>query len=253
MSLIKHTLTLANERKDRPEVFYSLQGEGPETGRPSIFVRLSLCNLTCVWCDTPYTWNWDDKNLQHESEQRYRREDEQSLLSFDELTRLSLQHACSNFVITGGEPMVQFKRLEKWFAHVREARPGATFDIETNATIVPSDAFDAYITRYVCSPKLSNSKVAEEDRIVPKAMDYFAANERAVFKFVIGTEKDLEEVHALAESYGIKASRIFLMPLGTTDHETKLHHAWISELCLKHGYRFSPRLHLSLYGDGRGV
>ena len=148
---------------------------------------------------------------------------------------------------------MQWSSSEKWFAHIREARPEATFDIETNATIVPSDAFDAYIARYVCSPKLSNSKVAEEDRIVPKAMDFFAANERAVFKFVIGTEKDLEEVHALAKSYGIKASRIFLMPLGTTDYETKLHHAWISELCLKHGYRFSPRLHLSLYGDGRGV
>ena len=149
--------------------------------------------------------------------------------------------------------MVQFKRLEKWFAHVREALPSATFDIETNATIVPSDSFDAYVARYVCSPKLSNSEVAEEGRIVPKAMRYFSANERAVFKFVIGTEKDLLEVHALEENYGVAASRIFLMPLGTTDHETKLHHAWISELCLQYGYRFSPRLHLSLYGDGRGV
>ena len=138
--------------------------------------------------------------------------------------------------------MVQFKRLEKWFAHVREALPSATFDIETNATIVPSDSFDAYVARYVCSPKLSNSEVAEEDRIVPKAMRYFSANERAVFKFVIGTEKDLLEVHALEENYGVAASRIFLMPLGTTDHETKLHHAWISELAssmataLVHGF-----------------
>ena len=51
--------------------------------------------------------------------------------------------------------MVQFRL--KWFAHIRSATE-ATFDIETNATIVPSDAFDAYIARYVCSPKLSNQR-----------------------------------------------------------------------------------------------
>ena len=62
-------------------------------------------------------------------------------------------------------------------------------------------------------------------------MRYFAANERAVFKFVIGTEKDLDEVHALEKDYGIAASRIFLMPLGTTDHETKPSRLDL-ELCL---------------------
>ena len=103
-----------------PRSFTPFREKGRDWSTEHLCASL-LCNLTCVWCDTPYTWNWDDKSLQHESDQRYRREDEQSLLGFDELTRLSLEHACSNFVITGGEPMVQFKRLEKWFAHVREA------------------------------------------------------------------------------------------------------------------------------------
>ena len=38
------------------EIFYSIEGEGIEIGRPEIFVRLSGCNLRCEWCDTKYAW-----------------------------------------------------------------------------------------------------------------------------------------------------------------------------------------------------
>ena len=48
------------------EIFDSIQGEGPSTGTPSIFLRLSTCNLKCSWCDTKYTWDWQNYDIKKE-------------------------------------------------------------------------------------------------------------------------------------------------------------------------------------------
>ena len=56
--MVSKDLKLSRQPSGEPEIFHSLQGEGHSIGTPTVFLRLALCNLTCVWCDTKYTWDW---------------------------------------------------------------------------------------------------------------------------------------------------------------------------------------------------
>ena len=105
------SLILAVKQGGEPEIFYSIQGEGPHFGRPSVFLRLSGCNLSCRWCDTPYTWNWEEGENRHEQAQQYNKQAEQQSLQVESLSTQLNSFPCRHLVLTGGEPMLQQKRL----------------------------------------------------------------------------------------------------------------------------------------------
>jgi 7-carboxy-7-deazaguanine synthase len=217
------------------EIFYSLQGEGSLVGVPSVFVRASGCNLRCVWCDTPYT-SW-----QPEGEERTL----QSIVA--EVEPYPARHV----VVTGGEPMIAPEIVQ-----LTEMLGERHITIETAGTVWAPVRCDLMSI----SPKLANStpegqwaKQHDRLRIQPAVLKRLIAEYDYQLKFVIAKAEDLAEVEDLVASLGADRGKVILMPEGTDVTVLRERGAWLSELCKQSGLRFSPRLHVELYGNRRGT
>lgn len=242
-------LTLATDDTGGPEIFASLQGEGPSTGMPVAFVRLSRCNLACIWCDTAYTWHFEGDNRPHRDGVTFDRKANQVTLSPGETAARIAALGQNRLVITGGEPLLQAGALAEMLAHL----PDHTVEIETNGTVAPPARLDIRVDQYNVSPKLSHSGNPADLALLPERLDAWAAEPRAFLKFVVAAPADVEEVLALQRRYRFRPERVFLMAEGTDSATQRERQAWLSDLCLKHGFRMSDRLHIHLYGDTRGT
>lgn len=237
------------ERPAQPEIFASLQGEGPSAGQPCAFIRLSRCNLACVWCDTAYTWRFSGDNRPHRDGKAFDRGANQVTMSEKDAARRVAALGQNRLVVTGGEPLLQGAALARMIALL----PGMKIEIETNGTVAPHAALDAGVDQYNVSPKLAHSGNPAELALLPERLESWAADQRAWFKFVVAAPADIEQVDTLRETYAISPARIFLMPEGTDSATLREREAWIAPLCVERGYRMSDRLHIHLYGDERGT
>ncbi len=219
------------------ELFYSLQGEGALVGVPSVFIRTSGCNLRCSWCDTPYT-SWQPEGAE---------------LSLDRILDEVRAHPARHVVITGGEPMIApdiiplTERLRVLGLHIT---------IETAGTVFQPVACDLMSI----SPKLANSTpqgpwAAQHDRLRSQRQPLLELMARYPYqlKFVIQKPGDVEEVRGLLASIGGDCDHTILMPEGTDREALRERGAWLAEICKQEGFRFSPRLHVDLWGNQRGV
>jgi organic radical activating enzyme len=243
-------LVLATTTPGEPEIFASLQGEGPSQGKPCAFVRLSRCNLACVWCDTAYTWRFEGDNRPHRSGETYEREANQVTLNEQDVAARIAALGQPRLVVTGGEPLLQAPALARMLALLPE---GIAVEVETNGTVAPSPALDALVDQYNVSPKLAHSGNPAELALPPERLAHWAGEPRAAFKFVIAEPDDVAEVLALAERFAIPRERTWLMAEGTGSATLHARESWLAQLCLAHGLTLSNRLHIELYGDTRGT
>lgn len=243
------SLVLATQAAGEPEIFASLQGEGPSAGKPCTFIRLSRCNLACVWCDTAYTWHFIGDNRPHRDDAPYERTANQISLSEEDAAGRITALGQDRLVITGGEPLLQAPALSRMLERLNDMH----VEIETNGTVQPPPALDNQVHQYNVSPKLTHSGNPAELALLPERLSAWAGDERAWFKFVIARPEDIDEVIALQDAHAIPAHRIFLMPEGRDSETLRTRSTWIANSCVEHGFCFTDRLHIHLYGDTRGT
>ncbi len=233
-------LKLSRQPGGQPEIFHSLQGEGATIGVATVFLRLSLCNLSCSWCDTKYTWDWENYDYKKEV----------IALDTEQVREKILSYECPHLVVTGGEPLLQQTELAPLISELKQQ--GFYCEVETNGTIAPIPEMERDIDQWNVSPKRSTSGNRLERRLVPGTLETFSRISNAYFKFVVVEPQDIDEVCGLAEKYHIPPQRIILLPEGRDLEVLRNRHQWVSEACIQHGFRFSTRLHILLWGDERG-
>ena len=169
-----------------------------------------------------------------------------------------------HLIMTGGEPLLAWQRLYiELFEHPRmQDLKNVTF--ETNTTqFLKDDLFD-YLNNsdritvtWSCSPKLSVSGEPWDTAIKPKvASNYQSVDDSDLYlKFVVADRMDIEEAEQAVEEYraeGVECP-VYLMPLGGRSEEYNLNVQEVANICMEKGWRFTPRLHISLFGNAWGT
>ena len=221
----------------------TIQGEGPSAGQTATFIRLGGCNLSCAWCDTPYSWDWS----------RFEPTEELTHMSVDQIVRNRAISKAPLIVITGGEPLLQARRLPELIN--RLTGRGRAVEIETNGTRppIPRGLFRRDdLVFYNISPKLENSEQPLIRRRKPHILRQLARFNGARFKFVVQDEDDLAEIDQLVQTFRIPVNCVWVMPEGRSRAELDDRLGWLTTLAIERQYNVSDRLHVRLWGNVRG-
>ena len=231
------------------ECFLSIQGEGPETGTPTIFVRVFACNMKppCPWCDSMYAVKKTDDTSQ--------RVPVESVVN----TIKSLE--CLDVTFTGGEPLMykdQIYSIMKMLSLCDDYK----FHFETNGLAKPvlgwEEEFD--IT-YSVSPKFHALTLKENQHLKKECGTYIGMlrfwctflKKNMCLKFVYEGPETIEKIKLLRRMLmGLDSGiDIYLMPEGITFDQDKYKEC--ADMCVKYGFKMSSRLHNIIWGSKRGV
>lgn len=222
---------------DLHSMFYTIQGEGPFTGRASVFIRLAGCNLQCPWCDTEYT-----QNRKYESAVNI---GSKAIHLWRSLSEATGPRAKPLIVITGGEPFRQ--SLAELIAGLVGA--GCSVQVESNGVLQPDEATRQVMSYFkdqvfvIISPK--TSRVHE--------FWNFGAN---AFKYVLQAGEVAEDglpLKALGHKAHPQVARpdwakfrgpVYINPMDAKDEAENTENLQaVVQSCLRFGYTAGVQLH----------
>jgi len=239
------TLLLSDDK-----IFYTVEGEGEYVGQPSLFMRMSMCNLTCKGfasedaphgCDSYISWSIKNKFTFNDI-----------FLFMEDNNFIDKLKRGANWKLTGGEPLVQQKQLLKLVrAFIDKYEFDPIIDFETNATILPDQAWvDEFGATFTTSPKLTTNGDPEERTYKPDVLKWHVLNNSG-FKFVINSDKDIEEIWRkyVKDEHNINVpyNRIWFMPCCGSREEHIERAPAVVEYAKAMNVNFSPRLHLLVW------
>jgi organic radical activating enzyme len=235
------------------EVFYSIQGEGPTTGYPAVFVRLGGCNLMCGGEGTQHdqqlhngaTWRCDTIEVWMKS----RAKEFKDILLEDCIEAIKNG---ANLIITGGEPLMQQTNVTEFIKYVRSNyNKNCYVEIETNGTIAPTPEIAQLVSQWNCSPKLANSGMPNIKTYNTNAIEKLNRLNTA-FKFVLTTDMDWEEVKKFYLDI-LNPDKVWLMPSGSTQEELVKSKEAVAEIAKNNYIKFTNRLHIEIWNKKTGV
>lgn len=177
------------------EKFISINGEGPAAGALAAFIRFEGCNLRCAWCDTTYAFQSEQKEW----------------LTAKEIYTYIKESKVKYVTLTGGEPLLQ-EDIGELLELLDKDNELITY-IETNGSL-DITKFKKTYTRgaiyYIVDYKLPSSHMSER---MEKSNLHIVTKED-VYKFVVGSEEDLEEAYKIIQTYQLeKRCQVYLSPV----------------------------------------
>ena len=199
------------------EMFKAVQGEGPEVGTPTFFIRLSGCNLQCKWCDSKYHVQGIEMSVKEVAQA---------------VRRSKLKH----ITITGGEPTLQEKEVYALMIELEDY----IFSLESNGVKYTELPYH----NVVISPKKQGINL--------ETLKWYAGNDMTIFKFVYENKND-KWWEAVIRKAKINKNNVYIMPEGKTRAKQIKKMPEVIEYCRDNGFKFGVRLHVLAFDKRRGV
>ena len=214
------------------EIFESIQLEGRNVWKPSVFVRFWWCNLSCSWCDTKYAW---DEKIE-----------KANMLDLNNIVDKIKTFSSKHIIFTWWEPTL-FQ--EYMYLISKKLGNEYTYELETNWSIELDGKL--YFEQINISPKLSNSWNNFYKLEILNNIKNYAKN--IDFKFVALDKEDLKEIEEYLSKINYKdvINWIYIMPLWTTKESQN--NKIVLNYCIKKWYNYCLRQHIILFWDKKWV